>query len=155
MQLFIRTNCLMRLSELVWPNNSALQDYRKITMHHLVQTSDDALSFWLLGYKGDQFFEGNRLFVQASTDKPFHLFLSYLSSRDTSFRARPELWLCSNGTIPTRYWFISCLRRFFPSSIAGQSMYAGGATALVEAGTPPTLIQAAGRWSSDTFNHYI
>lgn len=154
-QLSVGTNCLMRLSELVWPNNSNLQDYRKVTMRHSMQTSDGTLSFWLPGHKGDQFFEGNRLFVRASTGNAYHLFLAYLTSRDISFRARPELWLRSNGTIPTRYWFISRLRRFFPSSIAGQSMRAGGATALAEARTPPTLIQAAGRWSSDTFNRYI
>jgi hypothetical protein len=63
--------------------------------------------------------------------------------------------LRSNGTIPTRSWFIHRLRQFFPNSIAGQSMRAGGATALAEAGTPPILIQAAGRWSSDTFNRYV
>ena len=34
-------------------------------------------------------------------------------------------------------------------------MYAGGATVLAEAGVTPALIQAAGRWSSDTFNHDI
>jgi hypothetical protein len=34
-------------------------------------------------------------------------------------------------------------------------MQAGSATALAEAGTPPNLIQTAGHWTSDTFNHYI
>jgi hypothetical protein len=34
-------------------------------------------------------------------------------------------------------------------------MRAGGATALAEAGTAPALLQAAGRWSSDTFNRYV
>ena len=154
-QLFIGTYCLMRLSELVWPNNSALQSYHKITMHHSVQVSPEALSFWLPGHKGDQFFKGNRLFMQASAKNPFHLFLSYLTSHDSIFRARPELWLCSNGMIPTWYWFIGCLHHLFPMSIARQSMCAGGATALTEARTPPNLIQAAGRWSLDTFNRYI
>ena len=154
-QLFVGTYCLMRLSELVWPNSSALQSYRKISMRHSVQVSPEALSFWLPGHKGDQFFEGNWLFVRASAQNPFQLFLSYLSSRDSIFPARPELWLRSNGTIPTQYWFIGRLRRFFPTSIAGQSMRAGEATTLAEAGTPPNLIQAAGRWSSDTFNRYI
>src|SRR5882762_6880347 len=31
-------------------------------------------------------------------------------------------------------------------------MWAGGATALAEAGTPPNFIQTAGRWTTDTFN---
>jgi hypothetical protein len=34
-------------------------------------------------------------------------------------------------------------------------MRAGGATTLAEAGVSPHLIQAAGRWSSDTFTHYV
>jgi hypothetical protein len=124
-------------------------------MRHPVQISEDNISFWLPGHKADRFFEGNRLFVLASTNEPFHLFNSYLKSRNSSFRAHPELWLRSNGTIPTRSRFINRLRRFFPNFIAGQSMRAGGATALAEAGTPPTLIQAAGRWTSDAFNRYI
>ena len=125
-QLFVSTYCLMRLSELIWPNNSALQNYHKITMHHSVQVSPEALSFWLPGYKGDQCFEGNWLFMQASANNPFHLFLSYLSLCDSIFQAWPKLWLCSNRTIPTWYWLISCLCCFFPMSIAGQSMCAGG-----------------------------
>jgi hypothetical protein len=47
------------------------------------------------------------------------------------------------------------MRQFFPSSIAGQYMCAGGATALAEVGTAPHLIQAAGRWTSKMFNRYV
>jgi hypothetical protein len=48
------------------------------------------------------------------------------------------------------------LRRLFPdTNIAGQSMRAGGATALAEDGAPPHIIQASGRWASDTFQIYI
>ena len=124
-------------------------------MRHLVQITDDSVSFWLPGHKADQFYEGNRLFILASSNEPYNLFLSYLRSRDMHFRSQPELWLRANRTIPTRHWFITRLRNFFPKSIAGQSMRAGGATALAEAGTAPLLIQAAGRWSTDTFNRYV
>ena len=51
--------------------------------------------------------------------------------------------------------FIHHLRIFSPKSIAGQSMRAGGATVLAEDSTAPVLTQAAGRWSLDTFNHYV
>ena len=44
---------------------------------------------------------------------------------------------------------------FFPSAIAGQSMCAGGATALAEAGVVPNLIQTVGGWTSETFNCYV
>ena len=50
---------------------------------------------------------------------------------------------------------MSRLHVFFPHLIGGQSMHTGGATVLAEAGIAPALIQAAGRWSSDTFNRYI
>ena len=154
-QLFTGTDCLMRLSELTWPDQLALQDYCKVMMRHSVQHLPNALSFWLPGHKSDQFFEGNHLFIHTSSTATHSLFSSYLTSHDGLFRARPELWLRSNGTIPTRSWFMHRLWHFFPNSITGQSMRAGGATALAEAGTPPALIQAAGRWSSNTFNRYV
>jgi hypothetical protein len=47
------------------------------------------------------------------------------------------------------------LCRHFPTDLAGQSLRAGGATALALAGVSNDLIQAAGRWSSDVFQAYI
>ncbi|KAF5358845.1 hypothetical protein D9757_014248 [Collybiopsis confluens] len=38
---------------------------------------------------------------------------------------------------------------------SGQSMQAGGATAMAEDGAPPHIIQATGRWASDAFQFYI
>ena len=89
---------------------------------------------------------------ESAVPNAYSNFKTYLSSHNHLFRACPELWLRADGTIPTRAWFINRLRRFFPASIAGQSMRAGGATALAEAGVLPNLIQAAGRWTSETFN---
>ena len=34
-------------------------------------------------------------------------------------------------------------------------MQAGGATSLAEMGSPPSLIQAIGQWSSESFHIYI
>ena len=85
-----------------------------------------------------------------STD-PYHPFLNYLNSRDKYFPLHPELWLTSKGSVPTRHWFMSCLRKFFPKEIAGQSLRSGGATSLAEAGADLETIQAAGRWSSEHF----
>ena len=65
------------------------------------------------------------------------------------------LWFRANGSIPTRSFFIRKLHLFFDKEIGGQSMRAGGATFLAEKGTPPSLIQARGRWSSDAFLIYI
>src|ERR1700730_5640316 len=125
-------------------------------MRHLVEFFPKGLSFWLPGHKADQFFEGNRLIVRKSgSPDSYSCFCKYLLSRDTHFSLQPELWLHADGTLPTRSWFIARLCRFFPNSIAGQSMHAGGATMLAEARVPPNLIQTAGQWSSDVFTHYV
>jgi len=39
--------------------------------------------------------------------------LIYIASRDICFCACPELWLCTDGTIPPRSWFIKGLHHFF------------------------------------------
>lgn len=52
-------------------------------------------------------------------------------------------------------FFIARLCSFFDKTINGQSMRAGGATALAEDGVPPSTIQACGRWTSDDFFIYI
>ena len=43
---------------------------------------------------------------------------------------------------------------FFDGDVAGQSLRAGGATLLAEVGTPH-LIQASGRWKTNTLEMYI
>lgn len=47
------------------------------------------------------------------------------------------------------------LRKIFPKDIRGQSMRAGGATSLAEAGVAPPVIQAIGWWASNSFQIYI
>jgi hypothetical protein len=64
-------------------------------------------------------------------------------------------WLKEDGSIPTRAWFLHRLCHFFPGNIAGQSLCAGGATALAKAGVPLHIIQAISAWSSDAFQIYI
>jgi hypothetical protein len=86
---------------------------------------------------------------------PLSVFADYLSSRDRLHPLSTPLWLKKNGTVPTRQFFISRLRRYFDKDVAGQSMRAGGATSLAEHGVPPSLIQFMGRWSSDAFFIYI
>jgi hypothetical protein len=150
-------HALMRLGELVFPDKKELRNYRKISLRHSVSTLPHQYSFFLPSHKADRFFEGNVIVVQKTntpTD-PYHPFLAYLASRDSNFPVHPELWLTSRGCVPTRHWFISRLRRFFPKEIAGQSLRSGGATSLAEAGADFDTIQAAGRWSSDAFRIYI
>ena len=150
-------NALMRLGELVFPDKKDLRSYRKIALRHSVVIHPDRYSFFLPSHKGDRFFEGNTILVQklSTPTDPYNPFLRYLKSRDSLFPIHPELWLTSTGRVPTRHWFISRLRTFFPKEIAGQSMRSGGATSLAEAGADLATIQATGRWSSDAFRIYI
>ena len=150
-------HALMRLGELVFLDKKILCVYRKITLRHSVVIRKDQYSFFLPSHKGNRTFEGNIILIQklnTPTD-PYMPFLAYLKSRDSCFPLHPQLWLTSRGSVPTRHWFISRLRKFFLKNIAGQSLRSGGATSLAEAGADLATIQAAGRWSSDTFKIYI
>lgn len=144
---------LMRLGELTFPDSVARRNYCKVILRHTVDVTTNSYSFLLPGHKADRTYEGNLVIIEqtASPTSPYTFFKSYLTSRDHFHPLKPELWLRESGIVPTRSWFIKRLRRFFPSDIAGQSMRAGGATSLAEAGVPPDIIQAIGRWASDTF----
>lgn len=147
---------LLWLGELVWPDNSLLQTFEKVTLRTSVVIAETYHSFVLPWHKSDVHFEGSTIVVQRSESAdPQRCFLSYIASRDKLFPFNSFLWLCNNGSIPTRKWFISRLRGFFPDSISGHSLRAGGATSLAASGVPADRIQAMGRWSSDSFRIYI
>ncbi|KAH9848303.1 hypothetical protein C2E23DRAFT_708753, partial [Lenzites betulinus] len=134
---------LLHLGELVWPDNIALQSYRKLTMRASVKLTNGAFEFLLPAHKTDAFFEGNHVLVQrsANTPDPHSVFSEYLKKRDNLFRLRPKLWLRANSAILARSWFMSRLRGIFPRDISGHSMRAGGATSLAAAGVSPASIQ--------------
>lgn len=156
--LLIGFFALMRLGELTDPDNKKLRNPLKVTKRTTVLISDEYFQFFLPGHKADRFFEGNTILLSRQPHgqiNTYHQFSAYLASRDKLFPYCSPLWLRSNGTIPSRSWFINRLRVFFPKNIAGQSLRAGGATSLAEMGSPPSLIQAIGRWSSESFRIYI
>lgn len=149
---------LLRLGELTLPDNPAIRNYRKITRRESLEFLENTgFSFWLPYHKADRLFEGNRIVILPKWNlHPLRILRQYLSLRDERFPFHPHLWVTSNGTVPTRLWFMRRLRNIEPDTRwAGQSMRAGGATAMAEDGAPPQVIQAAGRWSSDTFQIYI
>ena len=148
---------LMRLGELTFPDDKTLHNPAKSSKRTSVTTENDSFKFFLPGHKADRFFEGNNIVLMKTTDgiNVFQHFANYLNSRDHMYPFSSPLWIRKNGTVPTRRFFIEHLRQHFNRNIAGQSMRAGGATALAENGIPPSLIQAMGRWSSDTFRIYV
>jgi hypothetical protein len=148
---------LLRLGELTFPDDSSLRNWKKITRRKTVLITDSQYEFFVPGHKADRFFEGNRIVILAERfgHHPLHHFQRYLDSRDRIHPIASPLWLTEAGLVPTRSFFISRLNSFFDKTISGQSMRAGGATALAEHGVPPSLIQACGRWASDAFLIYI
>jgi hypothetical protein len=148
---------LLRLGELTWPNQIALRDYRKVTLRSSLKLHAREYSFWLPTHKADTTFEGNRIVIRkiSNAPDPCPIMEHYIRSRDILFPFHPQLWIKANGTVPLRSWFIARLRRYFGTTIAGQSMRAGGATAMAEAGAAPELIKGAGRWGSTAFERYI
>lgn len=147
---------LLWLGELVWPDNPSLRSDSKVTRRTSVVIAESYHSFVLPTHKADRQFEGSTIVIHRTDSEDAHgTFLSYLASRDKCFPFHSSLWIRSNGTIPTRAWFISRLRNFFPESISGHSLRAGGATSLAAAGVTADRIQAMGRWSSDSFHIYV
>jgi hypothetical protein len=148
---------LLRLGEMVFPDSTKLRNWRKLSRRRTVNLEQDSYQFNLPFHKADRLFAGNEILITRGTApiNPVAHFRSYLASRDQLFPYHSPLWLRATGRVPTRSFFIRRLRGFFPSSICGQSMRAGGATFLAELGVPPALIQARGRWSSDAFLIYI
>jgi hypothetical protein len=155
--VFTGFHALMRLGELCWPDNPALQNFNKVSKRRTVKWPTNGFQFILPGHKGDKFFEGNEILILRSDTAmdAFGPFLKYLRSRDSLFPYNPELWLTREGCIPTRSFFIKRLRTLFDDSISGHSMRAGGATSLAEAGVSPHIIQAIGRWKSDAWQIYV
>jgi hypothetical protein len=148
---------LMRLGELVFPDDKRLRNWRKVIGRTSVRITSDFYSFLLPAHKADQFFEGNRVIIRVQQFglNPLSHFLDYLRARDSAFPLASPLWLTRACDVPTRSFFVNRLRRHFDSDIAGHSMRAGGATNLAVHGTPPSIIQAMGRWAGNSFQIYI
>ena len=83
-------------------------------------------------------------FKSTTAPDPFVVFNKYFRSHDSLFPLFPQLWLCSDGSVPPWSWFLSRLHVFFPRSIRDHSMHAGGATSLAAAGIPSSQIQVIG-----------
>ncbi|KAF8989657.1 hypothetical protein BDZ89DRAFT_1097676 [Hymenopellis radicata] len=135
---------LMRLGELSVPDNVAIRDYRKCSRRSTVITFSRGYGFDLPYHKADRFFEGNKIrIVRRGGLDPAPVFLRYLNSRDRVSHLNPYLWITSRNSVPTRTWFITRLRQLEPNlDFAGQSMRAGGATAMAEDGKNPIILQA-------------
>ena len=152
---------LMRLGELVVPDNPKLLNFHKLSLHHtMVFTHDQPMhtfKFNLPTHKTDRRYHGNSVVIQSRHPPldPVSVFSRYLSLRDSTFSFLPHLWVHQNGSLPSRSWFTHKLHQFLPKNFSGHSFRAGGATHLAAVGIADERIQAMGRWSSEAWRTYV
>jgi hypothetical protein len=148
---------LMRLGELVVPDQLAKRNVSKIILRSSLKINDDRYQFLLPAHKADRFFEGNTILIQSTNSAPnaVPIMQRYIRQRDVLFPHHPQLFLQSDGTVPARGFFMRRIKRALAGDVGGHSMRSGGATALAIAGVPDNRIQAMGRWSSDAYQQYI
>ena len=111
--------------------------------------------------KADPFGKGHIVTLHATNTLtcPVQAMRHYLKLR--SYHAQSPLFLLADGTVLTRFKFITSLR-CLPAKVglqaelyAGHSFRIGAATTAAAAGLPDWLIQAMGRWSSECYKRYI
>ena len=148
---------LLRLGEMTFPDDTSLQNWKKVTRQSTVVIQEHLYEFLLPSHKANHYFEGNKIIIPAHrfNHHPLHHFMSYITSCDTLHLVTSPLWLTEAGAVPTWSFFINHLQLFFNNNVAGQSMRAGGATALAEKGVSPAIIQASRHWASEAFLVYI
>ena len=107
---------LLRLGEMTVSDTLNLQDSCKVVSRSSLSRVNNEYKFLLPAHKADTTFEGNRVhiacIINAPDPQPFMKHL--ITSCDCLFPLHPQLWLCSNGTVPTRSWFLHRLSAYCP-----------------------------------------
>ena len=143
MQLCVGFFALMWLGELTFPDNITLWDPWKVMKWSLVCLHPTFFQFSLPGHKADRFFKGNTVIIRRNPlpCNLMQLFELYISLHDCLFPLSSPLWLTTNRTVTTWAFFMQRLCIWFDKDVAGQSMWAGGTTSLVENGVTLHIIQ--------------
>ncbi|KAI0374165.1 hypothetical protein BV20DRAFT_924163, partial [Pilatotrama ljubarskyi] len=134
---------LHRLGELVDDDQPDLRDWRKTIRRATISLAVDHFSYILPTHKADPGYNSHTVVISDDHPdlNPVHIFRSYVTSRDGLFRFLPALWITSSGSVPTRSWFINRMRRVLPTTFAGHSLRAGGATYYAARGWSDDRIQ--------------
>ncbi|KIM19399.1 hypothetical protein M408DRAFT_32708, partial [Serendipita vermifera MAFF 305830] len=123
---------LMRLGELVVPDQLAKRTFNKIIRRSSLKIDSGQYQFLLPAHKADRFYEGNTILIQSTDTAPnaVPVMQRYVRLRDERFPNHPQLFLRTDGTVPARQFFMDRIREVLPGDVGGHSMRSGGATAL-------------------------
>ncbi len=145
-----------RIGELIWNNDRSLWDWRKVIKRSSLCLESHAATYQLPYHKGDPFYRGTVIkHIKHDIVCPVTLLHRYTSLRDRIHGARTALFICENGSHPTRRWFENRFFAVLNHSYGGHSIRSGGATYYASLGLSEDIIQALGRWSSSTWKDYI
>lgn len=145
-----------RIGELTIPNQKSLLDWRKIIKRSSLKLELKHAGYHLPYHKADPFYQGtDMLFTEQDIANPVSLLKEYCSARDKLHGARPALFLCEDGSLPSRSWFDSKFYAVLGKEFGGHSCRAGGATFYAGLGVAESIIMALGRWSSSAWKIYI
>jgi hypothetical protein len=144
------------MGELVQKNDQSLFDWRKIIKRPSVTFENGRVQYHLPYHKGDPFFRGTDvLFTSQEVADPVSLLKEYLCWRDCLHGAKAALFLCENGSHPSRSWFDLKFFAILDRRFGGHSARTGCATFLASLGVSELVIQAIGHWSSEAWKIYI
>jgi hypothetical protein len=151
--LFMRVtalaNSLLRMIETFF-------DWRKIIKRSSFHFSDTRAGYVLPYSKTDRFYQGTHiLFVSQAVADPVFSLRAYVVRRDAFHGAKPALFIRRDGSLPTRSWFDAKFFSLLDRSFGGHSPRAGGATFYSSLGLSKDVIQAIGRWTSQSWKIYI
>jgi hypothetical protein len=145
-----------RIGELVIKNDRDLFDSRKLIKRSSFHISDTRAGYVLPYSKTDHFYRGTHiLFASQMVADPVLLLRGYVVRRDAFHGAKPALFIRRDGSLPTRSWFDAKFFSLLDRSFGGHSARAGGATFYSSLGLSEDIIQAIGRWTSQSWKIYI
>jgi hypothetical protein len=145
-----------RIGELTIPNQKSLFDWRKVIKRSSLKFELGRAGYRLPYHKSDPFYHGTDiLHTHQKVGNPVLLLKEYCSIRDKLHGARSPLFLCEDGSLPSRSWFESRFYAVVTKDFGGHSCRAGGATFYARLGLDESIIMALGRWSSSAWKIYI
>ncbi|KAF9450881.1 hypothetical protein P691DRAFT_664294, partial [Macrolepiota fuliginosa MF-IS2] len=143
---------LMQLWELTDPDDPKLINRKKTSYRDSLHITED-----YLGSKTDRFFTANDILLKRnhSDSNPIVNVPCHFLWRDRLFPNVEWSRITSIGVPPSRIRFLCRFHQFFSRVYGGHSLRADGAMLLTRMGVDFNLIQALGRWSSDTLYTHI